>query len=1082
MPRHSLSLLAVLLISIVNPPLVNTVAPAAETDSQPAKPHECRFTELPIAIDGKGDEKAWKTAEVIDQFSLPWLGKEARPAKTATKARLLWDRDNLYFFAEMVDSDLYADVTEHDGDTWNNDVFELFFKPAEDKPGYYEFQVNAKNTVFDMFLPRRGHVARFRRAQEFHIESKVLLDGTLNEWTDRDKGWSVEGKIPWRDFIRTGGRPAIDEVWKFVLCRYDYGVDFEGPELSWCSPKSSKPNADFHRWEDYAELKFIGPDKSEARRPFGIEKLEPLTTSKVLGSPEPPAPYQPRKAFPKLKLNFPIFGANVPGSDWMLAGIQPRAYAPATLIRFRDNADVDSFDKLLELPEMTIYNATFHPKFAENGFLYIGSTGPASPGFVPESAERFKEFKEKSVRITRYRMDPQTFEFDPKSATLILEWESNGHSGADCVFGNDGMLYVTSGDGTSDSDLIETGQGLDHLLAKVLRIDVDHPDPGKTYSVPKDNPFVSRKDARPETWAYGFRNPWRITCDRKTGDIWVGNNGQDLWEQTFRVERGANYGWSVMEGSHVFYADRKRGPTPFVKPTTEHSHSEARSLTGGVVYHGEKLLELSGAYIYGDHSTGKIWGVKHNSKKVTYHRELVDTPFHITHFCLDSHGELLVLDHQGEDKGNMYYLEPNPDAIALSPSPLRGEGQPKAGSPSPLTPALSPKGRGSETNSFPRRLSESGLFASVKEHAMQPGLIPYSVNAALWSDGAHKARWLAIPHDPDRKEPPIDMSGNRGWNLPDDTVLVKSFALDLEAGKPESRRWIETRFLVKQQGEWFGYSYEWNDEQTDGVLVENAGKDREFTIRDPQAKVGIRKQTWHYPSRTECMICHSRAANFVLGLSTLQFNRNHDYGGIIDSQLRVLEHLGLVKLGSWQEEHTNAIRRELQAKELEEKELDEAVKQRTVTRDQRGPAKTEMLAMSPESFPRLVDPYDKTADLTARARSYLHANCSICHVEAGGGNAQMQLEYFTPLLKAKMFDEKPLHHKFDLTDPRIIAPGHPERSVLLTRISRRGPSTGQMPQLATSLVDREAVELFREWIEKMPDSPAKVEERPMPLD
>lgn len=1027
-PSFSVSLrLWVILLSL---PVSGITFGAEAKPKEESKPHECRFTELPLTIDGRADEKAWLTAEVIDQFSLPWLGKDARPSKTATKARLLWDRDNLYFFSEMVDTDLYADVTEHDGDTWDNDVFELFFKPANDKPGYYEFQVNAKNTVFDMFLPRRGHVARFRRADEFHLETKVVLDGTLNNWTDGDKGWSVEGKIPWRDFIKTGGRPAIDEVWKFVLCRYDYSIEWETPDLSWISPKASKSNADFHRWEDYSELKFIGPDKSEAKRPFGIDKLEPLTTSKVVGSPEPPSPFRTRKAFPKLKLNLPVFGSHVPGSDWMLAGLQKKT----SLIRFKDNPDVESYDTLLEFPaETIIYNATFHPKFSENGFLFIGSTGLASTGFVPESAERFKQFKEKSVRITRYRMDPKTFEFDPKSAHIILEWESDGHSGADCVFGNDGLFYVTTGDGTSDSDLIETGQGMDHLLSKLLRIDIDHPDPGKTYSVPKDNPFVGLKGARPETWAYGFRNPWRITCDRKTGDIWVGNNGQDLWEQVYRVERGANYGWSVMEGSHVFYAERKRGPTPFVKPTLEHSHSESRSLTGGVVYHGEKLPELRGAYIYGDHSTGKIWGAKHDGKQVTYHRELVDTAFRITHFCLDSHGELLVLDQQSDDQGNMYYLEPNPPPSVDAPK-------------------------------FPRRLSESGLFASVKTHTMSPGVIPYSVNAALWSDGAHKARWLAIPHDSDRKEPPIDMTVNRGWNVPENTVLVKSFALDGEAGKPETRRWIETRFLVKQQGEWFGYSYEWNDEQTDGVLVENGGKDREFTIRDPQAKDGVRKQTWRYPSRTECMVCHSRAANFVLGLSTLQMNREHDYGGVIDQQLRVFEHLGLVKLGSWHGEHAAAIRRELQEMGLDEKKLDAAVKQRTDSRDQRGSPKTEMLAMSPESFPKLVDPYDRKADLAARARSYLHANCAICHVEAGGGNAQIQLEFFTPRANAKLIDEPPLHHKFGLADPRIIAPGHPERSTLLARINRRGPGTGQMPQLGTSIVDQEAVELFREWI------------------
>jgi glucose/arabinose dehydrogenase len=147
-------------------------------------------------------------------------------------------------------------------------------------------------------------------------------------------------------------------------------------------------------------------------------------------------------------------------------------------------------------------------------------------------------------------------------------------------------------------------------LAKVLRIDVDHPHDGRHYSVPTDNPFVGVEGARPETWAYGFRNPWRMSVDPRTGHLWVGNNGQDLWEQIYLVERGANYGWSVYEGGQIFYANRQLGPTPVSKPTFDHPHSEARSMTGGVVYYGGKHPELQGAYIYGDYSTGKIWAAK----------------------------------------------------------------------------------------------------------------------------------------------------------------------------------------------------------------------------------------------------------------------------------------------------------------------------------------------------------------------------------------------------------------------------------------------------------------------------------------
>src|SRR5262245_9857505 len=255
----------------------------------PPSEFECRWAPSPITIDGSGDEPAWKAAQVIDRFYLPWLGSKARPARTGTKARLLWDRDYLYFFADLEDADLYADVKEHDGPTWENDVFELFFKPAADRPGYYEFQVNAAGTVLDMFLPRRGAggYRRFKRDGDFHLETAVQLRGTLNQWHDRDQGWSVEGRIPWKDFLRTGGRPAPGEVWKFALCRYDYSVDFERPELSTCAPLKSKAFPDFHHFEDYATLTFVGPDLRGAGKPYGIERRLPLTTSRVVGSPDP---------------------------------------------------------------------------------------------------------------------------------------------------------------------------------------------------------------------------------------------------------------------------------------------------------------------------------------------------------------------------------------------------------------------------------------------------------------------------------------------------------------------------------------------------------------------------------------------------------------------------------------------------------------------------------------------------------------------------------------------------------------------------------------------------------------------------
>jgi glucose/arabinose dehydrogenase len=988
----------------------------------PPTAFECRWARGPITIDGKADEDAWKHAQVIDNFYLPWLGPKARAAKTATKAKLLWDREYLYFFADMEDTDLYADVKEHDGMTWDNDVFELFFKPADDKPGYYEFQVNAAGTVMDMFIPRRGSggYRRYKSDGDFHIDVKVKLRGTLNKWTDRDQGWSVEGRIPWKDFLRTGGRPGIDERWKFALCRYDYSVDFEGPELSTCAPLKSQTHPDFHHFEDYATVRFVGPPQKDAARPYGIERRLPLTTCTVIGSPDPPPPYRAVRVYPDLRVNFPVAVAHQPGSDRLLVIHQPWPYGPTQIGRMKDDPAARELETLLS-QDGTAYDIAFHPNFKENGYLYIGWNGPDSG----RSAD-------KKTRVTRYTMERTApYRLDPKSAKEIIAWHSDGHNGGALRFGHDGMLYVTAGDGTSDSDTNIVGQDMSKLLAKVLRIDVDHPDPGKTYSVPRDNPFVNLKGARPEIWAYGLRNPWRMTVDQETGHLWVGQNGQDLWEQAYLVEKGANYGWSVMEGSHPFYPNRKPGPTPFVKPTVEHHHSESRSLTGGIVYYGRRHPELRGAYLYGDYSTGKVWAVRHDGKRVLWHRELADTRMQITGFAADPRGELLICDHRGQGKGGFYTLEPTPKAV--------------------------------RPTAFPRKLSQSGLFRSVKGHVMESALIPYSVNAPLWGDNAYKERWMALPGADAR----IEFTTWRGWDFPDRTVLVKSFALEMEEGNPASRRWIETRFLTQQQGEWFGYSYAWDDAQSDGTLVGAKGTDREFAIRVPRSAQhpdGVRKQTWHYPSRTECMVCHSRAANWVLGLTELQMNRVHDYGGVRDNQLRTLEHLGVLRV-NWAAEARKALREEAKAKGLSDKEVNAYLERQTATRGQREPVPTSLLAFPPEKYRRLADPYDAKADLTARARSYLHANCAQCHVEAGGGNAQIDLEFTTKLEQMRVLDVKPQHHTFGLPEARLIAPAHPERSVLLHRMAHR--DAGHMPPLATSLVDRPAVEMLREWIRQL---------------
>jgi hypothetical protein len=249
MKRASLLLLAVGLTAVMG----CLTATLDKDEALPvARKVECRRRQAPIRINGVLDDLAWDHAQPITAFAAFW---QKRKAATATTARLLWDDRYLYFCAEMEDHDLFALTKERNGMTWEDDVFELFFKPSEKKPAYYEFQVNALNTQLELFLPSRGAggYRRFAPLTKLGLESAVKLNGTLNHHEDDDKGWTVEGRIPWTAFKATGGRPAVGDTWRFARC--DYSVYLEKPELSSTAPLTQ---SDFHRYEDYGELVFVG--------------------------------------------------------------------------------------------------------------------------------------------------------------------------------------------------------------------------------------------------------------------------------------------------------------------------------------------------------------------------------------------------------------------------------------------------------------------------------------------------------------------------------------------------------------------------------------------------------------------------------------------------------------------------------------------------------------------------------------------------------------------------------------------------------------------------------------------------------
>ena len=216
----------------------------------------CRWAAKPPVLDGKLDDKCWEQAAPIEQFASYWT----KTSRAGTKAYLVWDDEALYYGATMNDLELRSYGTKRNDTLWDGDVFEMFFKPSVEKPAYYEFQANPREFIFELRFPKRGDYPKdFDKAPLLGNKAVVTLNGTLDHPGDRDKGWTVEGRIPWTAFQPTGGKPKPGDVWRFALCRYDYGPEGTKPVLMSSAPLT-QPS--FHRHEDYGKLRFDGPHKS----------------------------------------------------------------------------------------------------------------------------------------------------------------------------------------------------------------------------------------------------------------------------------------------------------------------------------------------------------------------------------------------------------------------------------------------------------------------------------------------------------------------------------------------------------------------------------------------------------------------------------------------------------------------------------------------------------------------------------------------------------------------------------------------------------------------------------------------------
>ena len=305
--------------------------------------------------------------------------------------------------------------------------------------------------------------------------------------------------------------------------------------------------------------------------------------------------------------------------------------------------------------EEGLLGLAFSPTFPDNGRFYV----------------YYSAAKPRRSVLSRFKTGADGLG-DAQSEEVLLEVKQPfpNHNGGMITFGPDGMLYIGLGDGGSAGDPFGNGQNPGTLLGTILRIDTDQPADGAPYAIPADNPFVGESGARGEVWAFGLRNPWRFSFDTATGDLWVGDVGQNAREEVDIVYPGVNYGWNVMEGSQCFRAascdDGKLQP-----PVAEYDHSLGCSITGGYVYRGQRVRELEGAYLYADFCSGRIWGLRHDGAAVTAQGELVKASFQISSFGEDTDGEVYVVGFDG----GIYRLaaapgeEPPKAATALAPSP-----------------------------------------------------------------------------------------------------------------------------------------------------------------------------------------------------------------------------------------------------------------------------------------------------------------------------------------------------------------------------------------------------------------------------
>jgi uncharacterized repeat protein (TIGR03806 family) len=711
-----------------------------------------------------------------------------------------------------------------------------------------------------------------------------------------------------------------------------------------------------------------------------------------------------------------------PGSNrlWVI-GRQGHVYS------FVNDPDTTAQTVVLDLSAQTqgmgdcgLLGFAFHPDFGKAGspnrnfvYLYYNySPAPYTGGGLLTYLNSFN-------RLSRFTLPDGATTIERASELVLINQfdEHASHNGGDMYFGADGFLYLTNGDEGAFNDDYNNAQRLDGgLFSGVLRIDVDRdatrshpirrqprgatPPPGwpgtysQGYFIPNDNPWLDPGGGiLEEFYAIGLRSPHRMSYDAVSGTTFIGDVGQDAVEEVDLLAKGANFQWPFREGN---IAGAKSPPAVVrgasTPPLYAYNHSAGDTcVIGGYVYRGsDYAAELGGDYIFGDNTSGIIWSMVWDQ----------GAPRLTQLTSVNAAGR--VLGGFGVDQRNELYMM----TVGTAGTIL------KLTRPAPIPQP-------------PATLSATGIFSNLATLAPAAGVIPYDVNSPLWSDGATKKRWIALPNNgaPYDAAETIAFASSSPWRFPAGTVFIKHFELPIDARDPLHVRRLETRLLVLDStGGIYGVTYKWRADNSDADLLPTSlTEDVSLTNADGTTHT----EQWYYPSRENCQTCHNSTAGFVLGVKTAQLNGTFTYPttGATDNQLRTWAKIGM--FGN-------------------------------------PPADTEIAGL-----PKMAGLADTNASTESRARSYLDANCAQCH-RPGGARGLWDGRFETPLAQQGIINGAVLN-SLGIADARVIAPGRPDRSIALLRMNALDST--KMPFLAKNVVHAAVVDLFGEWIASFANDP-----------